>query len=589
MSLHQDIVIDSGSELENTPDLNCVNASPVVFEKNSPYSFAFYEKGEKRFPMQSLRGPENEAERIVENWLEGNKNSKSLFVLVGISNLHLIVEFLNKLEKGSELLVVEPSQAILNSFMENNDLDELKSLDADFTLLTDERAKLARSFRRLINSRTNFCTDILISPANKRFRPELEEIKEELSTQVKLEALDRVTTAKFADEWLQNCLINLPELCNSPGVKNFYNSFTKTDCLVVCAGPSLNDSIELIKEKLHDCFIICVGTALKPLMNSGIEPDITIVVDSDPKVYKQFEGLQNVSGYLMGTHTLFPGIYQHFKDKSICFNSVASCTFSDWLGDGEVNHGPLNVGGTVALSALDCAICFGFRNIFVFGLDLAYADDGTSHAKNSMYDGHKAETGLIEIPGNWNKKVKTTKQFAHYVEILNGYLAENISRHEGNNFYNVNNSGAQFKHLEVIRPEEAAELIQSANEDFKQTLKEKFTKPKRSKVSELCENSLDELRKIKKDCDSLLEEMKSGQYPAKLEEFEAFLKESKVNNALTGPALQAWCMNLSTQAENDPFEMTKSFLTQLSGATEWVEGLLKNSYERFLNQKKGVR
>ena len=588
MSLHKNIAVDDKVDRQSASAMSYINACPVVFEKNSPYSFVYYVKGEKRFPMQSLRGPEDEAQRIVSNWLKGASCTQGLYILLGITNMYLIVEFLSKLDKHSELIIIEPSKEVLNSFMANNDLDILNEQEAKFSLISDFPEKLPKTFRILINSRTNFCTDILVSPANSRFRPELLELKEQLTIQVKLEALDRVTTAKFADEWLQNCLINLPELLNSPGVKNFYNSFQKTDCFVVCAGPSLNDSIELIKEKQNDCFIICVGTALKPLINAGVQPDITIVVDSDPKVYKQFEGLNKIGGYLLGTHTLFPGIYQHFQNKSICFSSIASSTFSDWLIDGNIDHGCLNVGGTVALSALDCAISFSFRNIFVFGLDLAYAEDGTSHAKNSMYDGHRAQTGLIEIPGNWNKKVKTTKQFAHYVEILNGYLAENISRH-GNKFYNVNKSGAQFKHLDVINPEQAAELIQPANEDFKSILKEKFIKPERADVNELCESSLTELQKIKSDCDSLLKEMDSGQYPEELEQFETFLKESKVNNSLTGPALQAWCMNLSSQAESDPFEMTKSFLTQLSGATEWVEGLLKNSYERFLNQKKGVR
>ena len=588
MSLTDPIVMHK--QTPSSGDVNVMtnsNVSPVVFEKQIPYNYAFFEKGNKKFPMQSLRAPKDEAQRIVDNWLGDTVAEQGLYVLIGITNMYLITEFLSKLDEHSELIILEPSKTILKSFLEYNDLEVLDSYKALCTISCPENDRLSKSFRKLINSRSNFCKDLFISPANSRFRPELPETKEQLAIQVKLEAMDRVTTAKFADEWLQNCLINLPELINAPGIKEFYSLFQQTDCFVVCAGPSLNDSIQMIKENQNDCFIICVGTALKPLINSGIKPDITIVVDSDPKVYRQFEGLENLPGYLLGTHTIFPGIYQHFKENSICFNSIASDTFSSWLSEGEIDHGSLNVGGTVALSAIDCALKLSFRNIFVFGLDLAYADDGTSHAKNSMYEGHKAINGLIEIPGNWNKTVKTTKQFAHYVEILNGYLAENISGYSGN-FFNVNNSGAQFKNLDVISPEKASKLVLASNQDFRKILKTKFIKPENTKVQLLCDSSLEELKDIKSKCEQLLKEMESGQFPKDLENFESYLKESKVNISLTGPAMQAWCMNLNTQKGSDPFEMTKNFLTQLSGATEWVEGLLKNSYKRFLQQKKGV-
>lgn len=588
MNLTEPIVIYN--QTPSSGDVNVLtnsNVSPVIFEKQTPYSFAYFEKGNKKLPMQSLRAPEDEAQRIVNSWLDDTGADQGLYILIGITNMYLITEFLSKLDEHSELIILEPSKAILESFLEYNDLEVLNEYKALCTLSCPEKDRLSKSFRKLINSRNNFCKGLFISPANSRFRPELAEAKEQLTIQVKLEAMDRVTTAKFADEWLQNCLINLPELINAPGIKEFYSLFQQTDCFVVCAGPSLNDSIQMIKEKQNDCFIICVGTALKPLINSGIKPDITIVVDSDPKVYRQFEGLENLPGYLLGTHTIFPGIYQHFKENSICFNSIASDTFSNWLSEGGIDHGNLNVGGTVALSAIDCALKFSFRNIFVFGLDLAYADDGTSHAKNSMYEGHKAMNGLIEIPGNWNKTVKTTKQFAHYVEILNGYLAENLSGYSGN-FFNVNNFGALFKNLDVISPEKASELVIASNQDFRKILKSKFIKPENTKIQQLCDSSLQELKDIKSKCQRLLKEMESGQFPKDLENFERDLKESKVNISLTGPAMQAWCMNLNTQIGSDPFEMTKNFLTQLSGATEWVEGLLTNSYKRFLQQKKGV-
>jgi len=567
--------------------LSVVGDSPVYFENENPYNNAFFRTPEKNYPLQSLRRPEEEAERIVEHWLSTGNSESGIYVLIGISSLHLIMKCLDQLDDNSELIIVEPSSAIMRSFLENNDLEDTERFKTKLTLFCPLTDYPEREFRKLINKKDLFCKKTLISPSNKRFRPQLIELQQNICKQIQLEGMDRVTTAKFADEWLQNCIINLPETVKSPGINKLYNKFPETDCLIVCAGPSLNDSLDIIKNRQDDCFIISVGTALKPLLNYGINPNLTIVVDSDPKVYKQFEGLDEIPGYLLATHTIFPGIFQHFK-KSFCYNCVVTTSYSEWLSDSGINHGQLNVGGTVALSALDCAHKLNFRNNFIYGLDLAYAEDGTSHAKNTMYDGIKANNGLIEIPGNWNKTVKTTKQFANYVEILKGYMREHIAGSCGK-FFNVNNNGALIKGLNTIRPAKSAELIKHSEQDFNQILNENYTCEKDLDIEGLCINSMEELKEINAEGKTLLEEIENGKFPNGIEAFEEKIKNSKVSSKLTEPAMQAWCMSVTTKFENDPIEMTKSFLTQINGSTEWVTGLLKNSYERFQQINKGVQ
>lgn len=567
--------------------LAVMDESPVYFEDKTPFKCAFFRSAGKNFPMQSMRRPEEEAERIAGHWLKDKCSEAGIYILVGISSMHLIVKCLEKLDDHSELLVIEPSPSILRSFLENNDLEDISGFKTALTFFCPQTENPAREFRNLIKEKDLLCKAVYISPANKRFRPQLTEMQHIICKQIQLEGMDRVTTAKFADEWLQNCIINLPETAVSPGIKRLYGKFPETDCLVICAGPSLNDSLEIIKKKQHSCFIICVGTALKPLLQAGIKPDLTIVVDSDPKVYKQFEGLKEIPGYLLAAYTIFPGIYQHFK-KAFCFDCVVTTTFSEWLAGAQIEHGSLNVGGTVALSALDCALKLNFRKNFIFGLDLAYAEDGTSHAKNSMYEGHKANFGLVEIPGNWNKTVKTTKQFANYVEILKGYLREHIAGSCGK-FFNINNDGAKIDGLNTLKPEEAAELIQDSKQNFKELLSASYICNEKCDIEDLCLSSIEELNEINAESTKLLEEMHQGDLPESLKDFEEKVKNSDVNIKLTEPAMQAWCMSVTTKFENDPIEMTKNFLTQLSGSTEWVSGLLKNSYKRFQKINKGVQ
>ena len=419
---------------------------------------AFWFQNDKLYPLQSKRNPQREAKNLVDHWLQEVDEKPMVVCLIGVSSNFILKALLDKLPCDSQILLVDPSPEKVKSFIRNCGSDEIYSTEQIHLITANSEQSLSNTFRKKISTFGNLCSHIFSLPAVNRFRPELAETKQLLSRAIKVEAMDRGTNAAFSAEWLQNSIINLPEISRAPGAIALHNKFQDSDIYVVCAGPSLNESLDFLREHQNDALIICVGTALKPLLAAGISPHLTIIIDSDPKVSRQFYGVENPPGHLMCTYTIFPGIVQKYQHKLIAFDCIVTEGFSKWLKSSGINHGTLNVGGTVALSALDLAKITGSKNIFTFGLDLAYSDDGTSHAQNSMYDQEKRITGLVEVQGNRQKTVKTTSQFAGYIDIMNRYLSENFAEFKGN-IYNVNNHGAKLAVMELVGPDELTQKI----------------------------------------------------------------------------------------------------------------------------------
>ncbi|MCM8530361.1 MAG: DUF115 domain-containing protein [Lentisphaeraceae bacterium] len=568
----------AGSELLNK--IQSVPKSQILsYDENG---LAYWLLNGKSYPLQSKRNPEREAQSLVNHWLGEDITSPKVIGLLGVSSQFIINELLKRLPSESHIILLESSYEYLNEFLKTKPLKNIPN-DIHLHILADEELDgLMKAFRKTIAQIPVFCTGLYMVPSIIRMRPGLSTTKEVLARAVKLEAMDRGTTAAFSDEWIQNSIINLPELSTSTGVIKLSGQYTKTDALVICAGPSLNDSLEQIKEMSQSCLTIVVGTALRPVLAAGIKPDITIVVDSDPKVFKQFDGIDDLPGHLACSYTCFPGIVQKYHDKLIPYNCVVSQDFAIWLRTVNIDHGTLNVGGTVALSALDLARIAGCPKIFTFGLDLAYADDGTSHAQNSMYDNQKQLAGLVKVKGNRQEYVQTTGQFAGYIDIINNFTSEKFSDYAGR-LFNVNTAGAQFKYMDLIHPDDC--LSKYSKEPKRTSLDSLLQEDtKENTVRSIASTAVEELKDLAYKAETVLK-MSTEKINDKIfADFESSLRHSTVCNQLLNQAMQAWCMKITSGSE-DPNTLSLNLAKQIQESSEWVFGLLENSLDRLNKQR----
>ncbi len=211
---------------------------------------------------------------------------------------------------------------------------------------------------------------------------------------------------------------------------------------LVAGGPSLNNSIDILKNRECGSIILSVGTAMARLRKEGIQPDFAIVIDVSEAIYYQLNG------------------YIDYEKTSLLYmisaNSKAVASFSgkkyaifqkgfNLAEDYAREHGfrLVNTGGSVSTTALDVCICLGCRKVICLGLDLAYTGNRT-HAEGTL--GVVDVTPKDDLPtvkNVYGEKVSTSYSLSSFHK----WIENRIKDEHDVDFINITN-GAYIQGME---------------------------------------------------------------------------------------------------------------------------------------------
>lgn len=190
-------------------------------------------------------------------------------------------------------------------------------------------------------------------------------------------------------------------------------------------GPSLDHSIDVIKQWQDQAVIVSCGTSLQVLKKNGITPDFHAEIEQNRTTFDwaarigDFDYLKSVS--LISCNGIHPDTCDLYKEVLIAFKEGESSTVSTLKVVGEQNYETLKFSfPTVTNFALNFFIKLGFKQLYLLGVDLGFADNGKHHSTQSgYYDGQgkplydyaeKNNTSLV-VPGNFRTTVFTKQEF----------------------------------------------------------------------------------------------------------------------------------------------------------------------------------
>ena len=560
--------------------------------------------GNSRY-LHSRRFPEAEAERQVSDWVKSGKIDLSGFiVIIGLGGAFHVEALLSMMRSGGFLLIIDTDCQAVKTSLQHRNLSglQMKQIDLYFCVspVVDD---IAMEYRYILSHRPNYEFFFYTHPGiTDAIGEKYSALKKRLIIESKLDGMDRGTLAAFSDEWQQNAIINLPLLVQNPGIESLVNKFPDVPSVIVAAGPSLNQSLSELKKIQNKAVIICVGTALRSLMNAGIKPHFVVAVDSDPVTWNQYSFGIPQKTFLVAGINIYPPILKLFKKQLFNFTSSILTEFNQWLESFHFSPGELATGGTVAVSAIDLAHRMSCSPIILLGLDLAYLNDGTTHAKNSMYDGCRyPQTETVKVRGNCAKHVNTSRQFSLYIEILSKYLAD-IKRSRQVDIYNANTMGAFISGAELIHPSNIYRYMPSSSRYFHSTIKrihKNGNHPHIESVGKAAENVRKELRLIEKltnEAVTITEKLLGGtikvnnkpSYMNRLNELDTLVKQQGSAMLLLSGAIKAVCMHVQSQkletntkqSGDDTYTViqnSKTLYEQMKGGASWLRGLLKTS------------
>lgn len=356
-------------------------------------------------------------------------NPLGIVILFGLGNGIHVREMLKVLGETNVVLIVEPSPAMFRMVVSEFDISDI---------ISDKRVILEvqgisdgvynESLAQFVTySNFKLARFVALPNYSAVFPEEYVNMYKKYKAQAELIIMSRNTQIKYSGEFIQNILRNYKDIVNQSTINNLRDEFVKHNvqdvpAIIVSAGPSLDKNIQDLKAAEGKCFLIVVDTALKPVLNAGITPDISIIVDPHkPLILFDHEKIKEVP--MVAWNEANHKVLERQKAPIFYFaepNQYINYIYNKYSGryvDG------LDTGGSVAHNAFSLAWYLGFRTIILVGQDLAFSGN-KSHVANAYTKRvdrnlmlESCEACMVEdIHGNMVETMKNMELYLRWFE-----------------------------------------------------------------------------------------------------------------------------------------------------------------------------
>ena len=233
---------------------------------------------------------------------------------------------------------------------------------------------------------------------------------------------------------VRQTLQNIPVMIENHPLQSLIALKPSSKAIIVSTGPSLEKQLPLLKEAAAYATIISVDASLPILERYDIKPDFCVSMERDEPTAEFFK---RTSDEFMRGIVFVCASVQHAD----VFEALRGQQLVVFLRRNAENHyfglddyGYLGYGFSAANFAHDFACELGVDEAVLIGQDLAFGNDGTTHATGHIFDSNPSidkeirERRLFEIEGYGGGHTVTTHVF--WKLFLDAFV-ESVARYEG--------------------------------------------------------------------------------------------------------------------------------------------------------------
>ncbi|ALW69964.1 motility accessory factor [Campylobacter jejuni] len=253
-------------------------------------------------------------------------------------------------------------------------------------------------------------------------------------------------------------------------------------CIVVCAGPSLQKQIPLLKKYQENFVIFCVDGAYPLLVKHNITPDYVLNLDFEEYPLEFFKEVnpENKTLFILAAST-YPSVVDYLYKKRIPLSIVLSDNLP--YQNLHINDfGYLEFGTHVGHACYTLAIALKFKNIIIIGQDLSFDKQGNSHF-DSFDLGSDIDTTL-------NIPTLKTVAYGGLGEVLTHLawddyrkkLEDLFARNSQVNFLNATEGGARIEFSKEINFELCCKKFKNLNNKLNKSLPKTLTANRSVKI-----------------------------------------------------------------------------------------------------------
>ena len=431
-----DCLLDvSFDEARNYIDVTRSQSDDIIFVKDN-------------IPLESIENPIEEAFYNVQSSIKSNMEKFDFIIIYGLGIGYLLDYVFEKYE--SKIIVIEPDINVMRVAFEI--VDYAKYLESGRVFMTTSYDDVYNyiSQKYLINDKI----EIVFLKRYMQFYPqEIKEFTEKIYETCSLKITDINTIKRNAKNWVYSSINFIKNSGQTYPISLLNDKFENKPALIIGAGPSLKDNIDLIKKYSDRLIIFAVNRALDCLLNNNVIPNFAIFTDSKYVLHTfntNNTNLINVN-YIVDIKS-DPAVYNLAKKR--CFVYYPN-NFDLAVKISENNEYVklYDIAGTSTISAFNCAKNLGCKNIILCGVDLAFKGD-IPYATDS-YKGHiiiekdkvrtaTTEKKIIYVDSVTGEKVKTREDYAVFIKQFEKFIKINPQL----KIYNITSFGAAIKGAE---------------------------------------------------------------------------------------------------------------------------------------------
>jgi len=244
---------------------------------------------------------------------------------------------------------------------------------------------------------------------------------------------------------IKHSILNTPEMLKNPPVQSLKDKKNSDIAVIVSTGPSLTKQLPLLKEVQNKITIIAVDASMPILEKWGIIPDFVTSLERVEATAKFFK---ETSPEFQKKFITIHASLQHEEVLKNSYGerilSMRAFLYNRYL---ELDrYGYLGIGMSAANMAYELAFLLGFKEIVLIGQDLAYAEDGKSHASGHVYGENEVkfkDSDLFVTKYGGNGTVRTSKMWNMF---KNHFERDIFNLNEkGIKTYNATEGGARIE------------------------------------------------------------------------------------------------------------------------------------------------
>gem|GEM_PF-6335223 len=547
----------------------------------------------RMYPEKNIK---QQVAREVATWLK--RGDARLHILIGVGLGYHLESLFNATKGKSEYLLIEPIEEVASVADRVVNLRSVEKLP-NVTYLVYSRSnpsEFVKSLKRYFASPRQFLAENAVFHIPSFYQSNFAELTKEIA-KIILRVVQQTLGegGNSVDDsilGIYNILRNASHIASSWKLRHLQNKYRGIPAVVVSAGPSLDKNVHILKNVQHRVLIIGEDATYNRLLKEGILPDFILVLERDYITYEKFfkDSLPSdlTQPVLLCQSVVWPEIPRIYRGPiAFTFKSAIPLEkkLCEKLGRDFVH---LDSGSSVAVMGISLAHFLGSDPIILIGQDLAFSEEGYTHAEGVAVRAEaKSRTNsgvpIVQLPGISGKPVKSTttwRLFKHQIE--------NLILQKKLNVIDATEGGALIEKTKIMKLKDA---LNSTPLKDKRPITELILPPKASeKVARLqtvvsAGNQWHET--LDKCADELSKKINAGEDIKALKTtFDRMFSKHEIIQVVVQPLLKLMYIHLSRNNSEKAREAIQNASEVMSLASEYVQrGLnLSESYDTLVEE-----